>query len=427
MTIRYNSLNLPDTIRFKNGNAIYYTYNATGMKLRTTHITVKPDLANPITLSVGQVQPLTQSETLSALVTTYMGNHVFEFSELKMTLFPGGYIRRMLDEDNNGVWGCYPIYHYYLKDYLGNNRDVLRLDGGANWTVVQRTEYTPFGVSFPQTVGDAAEQHYKFGGKELDKMHGLNYYDFHAQFYDPLGGTFLTVDPLAAKYPEISPYVYCANNPVRFIDPTGRDIWEINEKGEIVQRIEDTTQDAFYMVNADGERKTDADGNDISIAFEHGTIGGSMSFFGIATGFLAKGESEGAELFRFFADNTKVEFGLINTLNDGSVVMTNHKNDEVKATQTAQIMDANGKTVTSIVHNHLGNATPSQGARNGDTAAAGTLTTSHGHKIVRYVYQSNSNNLVEYNKNGRVGEGTTPWGLVFSPSKSRISTTVKRP
>ena len=57
------------------------------------------------------------------------------------------------------------------------------------------------------------------------------------------------------------------NNPVRFIDPTGQDVWEINSQGEIINRIEDKTQDAFYTVaqDADGNYQRtytiDSDGN----------------------------------------------------------------------------------------------------------------------------------------------------------------------
>ncbi|MCD7972629.1 MAG: hypothetical protein LUG18_08165 [Candidatus Azobacteroides sp.] len=35
---------------------------------------------------------------------------------------------------------------------------------------------------------------------------------------------FLTIDPMAEKYYSISPYVYCANNPLKFVDPDGREI-----------------------------------------------------------------------------------------------------------------------------------------------------------------------------------------------------------
>jgi hypothetical protein len=42
-------------------------------------------------------------------------------------------------------------------------------------------------------------------------------------FYHPDPSIWLSVDPLSDKYPNITPYAYCANNPVRFIDPDGRD------------------------------------------------------------------------------------------------------------------------------------------------------------------------------------------------------------
>lgn len=54
---------------------------------------------------------------------------------------------------------------------------------------------------------------YQYSGKELDRMNGLDLYDFHARQYDPVLGRFTTPDPLSEKYYHISPYTYCANNP----------------------------------------------------------------------------------------------------------------------------------------------------------------------------------------------------------------------
>ena len=48
------------------------------------------------------------------------------------------------------------------------------------------------------------------------------YYGNHARIYDPLTGRFTTIDPLAGKYPSLSPYNHCANNPLSYIDPDGR-------------------------------------------------------------------------------------------------------------------------------------------------------------------------------------------------------------
>ena len=59
-----------------------------------------------------------------------------------------------------------------------------------------------------------------FTGKEKDSETGFYY--FGARYYDPsLSGLFLSVDPMADKYPSISPYAYCAWSPIRIIDPNG--------------------------------------------------------------------------------------------------------------------------------------------------------------------------------------------------------------
>ena len=52
-----------------------------------------------------------------------------------------------------------------------------------------------------------------------------------ARHYHPTLSIWLSVDPMADKYPSTSPYVYCGNNPVRLVDPDGRDIWIVGEDG----------------------------------------------------------------------------------------------------------------------------------------------------------------------------------------------------
>ena len=62
---------------------------------------------------------------------------------------------------------------------------------------------------------------YKYSGKELDRTCGLNLYDFSARRQDAALGQFTAVDPLAEEFYSISPYAYCAGNPIMLIDPTG--------------------------------------------------------------------------------------------------------------------------------------------------------------------------------------------------------------
>ena len=73
-------------------------------------------------------------------------------------------------------------------------------------------------------------QRYKFNGKELDLVHGLRLYDYGARMYDQILGCWTSVDPMAEKYYHISPYVFCADNPVRNIDPNGKEKIDLLDK-----------------------------------------------------------------------------------------------------------------------------------------------------------------------------------------------------
>ncbi len=55
-------------------------------------------------------------------------------------------------------------------------------------------------------------------------MYGLDWYDFGARMYDPLLYRWMTMDPLCEKYYDISPYVYCNNDPINIFDPNGKEI-----------------------------------------------------------------------------------------------------------------------------------------------------------------------------------------------------------
>jgi len=116
-----------------------------------------------------------------------------------------------------------PQYYYFRHDHLGDNREVWCANTN---TVAQLTQYYPSGLpwAYDRTLDHPDLQHRKYNGKEFVEMHGLDTYDNGARGYYPAMGRFMTVDPLAEKYYSISPYAYCAGNPVRFIDPDGRGI-----------------------------------------------------------------------------------------------------------------------------------------------------------------------------------------------------------
>ncbi|MCR4878535.1 MAG: RHS repeat-associated core domain-containing protein, partial [Bacteroidales bacterium] len=94
---------------------------------------------------------------------------------------------------------------------------------------------------------------YTFSAKEKDSETGLSY--FGSRYYSSDLSIWLSVDPMRDKYPSLSPYVYCADNPVKLVDPDGEDIWEINEEGRIINHDKSFTEkDIVYRVDNNGNR-----------------------------------------------------------------------------------------------------------------------------------------------------------------------------
>ena len=97
--------------------------------------------------------------------------------------------------------------------------------------LVEYNAYYPYGMLMSGSGASTSNfvtsptgsvQPYKYTGKELDRENGLDTYDFEARCYDPALATTWQQDPLADKYPQLSPYSWCAANPIRNTDPTGR-------------------------------------------------------------------------------------------------------------------------------------------------------------------------------------------------------------
>ena len=116
----------------------------------------------------------------------------------------------------------------YMQDgelfYQGNVRVVLNQ---ANQPV-EVNSYYPYGGLMAATTTEGT-QPYKYGTKELDRENALDLYDSQARWYAPQTGRTSTLDPMAEKYPHLSPYLWCAANPITLTDPTGK---ELKPKGE---------------------------------------------------------------------------------------------------------------------------------------------------------------------------------------------------
>ena len=117
-----------------------------------------------------------------------------------------------------GPGGQESALFFYHPDHLGSTGMIT--DNSAN--ITQGFLYTPFGEiisDYSPTFHDSPMPNYAFNAKELDEENGMYYYS--ARYYAP--PTFISRDPMFEKYPSISPYTYCYNNPVLFVDPTGKD------------------------------------------------------------------------------------------------------------------------------------------------------------------------------------------------------------
>ena len=112
--------------------------------------------------------------------------------------------------------------YFYHSDHLGSSSLITDVDGNE----AQHIEYIPFGEVFIDERNTTWTTPYKFNAKELDEETGLYYYG--ARYYDPKTSVWISTDPLKEKYPNMSSYVYCADNPLKFIDPDGRVLFLVN-------------------------------------------------------------------------------------------------------------------------------------------------------------------------------------------------------
>lgn len=148
--------------------------------------------------------------------TDYCANVIYQDGK-RMLLVDGGYVT-FNDSLSYGEGLGGACYHYYLKDHLGNVRVVFNDQD----SIEQVNDYYAFGGIMATSWGGDT-QRYKYNGKELETVHGLDWYDYGARWMSPVLGRFTTPDPKQWDTPQVSSFAYCNNNPVRFIDPDGRD------------------------------------------------------------------------------------------------------------------------------------------------------------------------------------------------------------
>lgn len=141
------------------------------------------------------------------------------------------------------------------------------------------------------------------------------------------------MDPLSDKYPGASPYVYCAGNPVRLVDVDGRDIYEFDKKGNLINRIENKEADIIRVVNRRGKEIS-------SKSYKYGTIlkAESNDISSDKTVLSIKDNASRTSIFEQLAYNTKVEWMTINA---------NKGDEEINYISTSK---SNGRGQSSLPH-----------------------------------------------------------------------------
>ena len=256
--ITYNNLNRVATYRLDN-NELKFDYRPDTTKWRTRYY--EDDVLQYTKYHYGNHEKIDYANGTSKNLF-----YIFGGKEL------GGIY---IDQNGYGQMG------YTITDHLGSIWALVNESGGF----IEKYAYDPWGRrvnpddwslvdnrnQFITDRGFTLHEHY-------DQMQIIN---MVARLYDPLAGVFISVDPLADKYPGWGAYVYCMNNPVEYIDPTGEFVFDpdefpgleylIDDLEEMWNESSDEFKDAFYEFSGMDEEQvkemfTDGMGPELTIS-----------------------------------------------------------------------------------------------------------------------------------------------------------------
>ena len=130
-----------------------------------------------------------------------------------------------------------PATKYQLGDHLGSSNVLL--DGSG--ALINREEYRPYGET---SFGSYAKKRYRFTGKERDEESGLYYHG--ARYYAPWLSRWTAADP-AGMVDGPNLYAYVRGNPVRLVDPDGRESGDVNVDAAVAaasEKLNEATETA---------------------------------------------------------------------------------------------------------------------------------------------------------------------------------------
>ena len=306
-TMEYNFLNLPSYISVSEEDYMDYTWYYDGTKV-----------------SVKGYE--------GSYGADYIGSFVYNNDDdgfIRDINFGDGIVR----ETAEGVYETI----YWVTDHLGSPRVAFKLDNSEYASIVERNDYYPFGGRWDDGSGRggtiaATDNRYALSGKERQTMSRMGSYlaihesllDFGARFYDPATAIFLQQDPLAEKYYNLSPYAYCANNPVNFVDPDGRFFGDPVRNPEIRRNLASNLygkeirsdgrnhQGFDYYAPVGTDVLSVKDGKVIEIAYEHKSYGTSVT--------IEHRDAEGNVIYSFYAHLDSVDVTEGTSVEEGQVI-----------------------------------------------------------------------------------------------------------
>ncbi|MDR2126643.1 MAG: RHS repeat-associated core domain-containing protein, partial [Prevotellaceae bacterium] len=212
LDITYNLLNLPYEIGQNDTIRAVYTYIADGTK-----VAVRSD---SLTYRFG---------------FDYLGTCVYKRENNNLTVESTNFAGGRISKTSNGYEA-----NYFITDHLGSVRVIV----GDNGEIKEQKDYYPFGKEHENASLMNSANRYTFSGKEQQTAGAVNWLDFGARMYDSQTGRWLTQDPLAENFYSVSQYAYCANNPVRYIDPNGMAWQEPDDDDDECDEEDDEHMDA---------------------------------------------------------------------------------------------------------------------------------------------------------------------------------------
>ncbi|MBB6332868.1 RHS repeat-associated protein [Chryseobacterium sediminis] len=441
-SIVYNYLNLPNSIGIQNigysgqisTSGIDHLYRADGVKLRKT-FTQQAYMGLPTTRVTDYLDGFQYSYTDDgSMCMTCKTESAYEAQAYSKVIGP--IITKpswQLDfvPTSEGFYSFTENrYIYQYKDHLGNVRIAFAKNNAGVVQSIDTNNYYPFGLNH---IGGSSYSNfgsyynYKYNGKELQET---GFYDYGARMYMADIGRWGVIDPLAETSRRFSPYNYALNNPIRFIDPDGRqaeDKIKIFNNGNI-ERTKDNN--AYDTITNEDESKSiqiartnvsesnptgdsqigDAKTENIVTQGHDGEAGSSRYTY-----LQIQNYNVATQFFEFAASNTKVEFGQDRLgFSDGfntNIITTNHTaNSSSSITKTIGYVNVslpgsssshfiNMATIQERVHSHIPGSEPGPSGftsflRNGTWVSELSLPTGD-----RIKYDSNIKDSYQYTPN----------------------------